>query len=244
MWLGQVGSVIHACEQVIAITGCTSGTGYVAALLAAQEGAHVVMLNRKSERAIVAQEALQNAADPSLVTWIECDNSSFTSVRQAAAQLRQKFPQGIDVLCCNAGIMATPNEAAKDGYETQMTTNHLSHFLLVNETMPLLEAAAARTGEARVVQHTSSARKSTSDPIKREYLEKNGGDPILGDDSSTMPTGGRWIRYHQSKLANIVFAQALHDRLKAAGSKVKSLVAHPGLAATNLQVPNLPLFTS
>lgn len=43
-------------------------------------------------------------------------------------------------------------------------------------------------------------------------------------------------RYHQTKLANCVFTYALDEKLRAKGSKVKALVAHPGLSATNLQV--------
>ena len=76
--------------------------------------------------------------------------------------------------------------------------------------------------------------------LDEAYLGKNGGD--LGGDVATswiLPfSGGRWVRYQQTKLANVVFSYALHDRLtRAAGAdkKVKALVAHPGLSATNLQ---------
>merc|ERR1712107_301219 len=47
---------------------------------------------------------------------------------------------------------------------------------------------------------------------------------------------GRWARYAQTKWANYVFTIALHEKLVKKGSKVKVLVAHPGIAATNLQV--------
>merc|ERR1719336_3364093 len=73
-------------------------------------------------------------------------------------------------------------------------------------------------------------------PLEKQYLEKNGGN-LGGDELGPEGgfSGGRWVRYHQSKLANVVFTYALRDRTTKAGSKVKALVAHPGLAATNLQ---------
>merc|ERR1719336_1280333 len=73
-------------------------------------------------------------------------------------------------------------------------------------------------------------------PLEQKYLEKKGGQ-LGGDELGPEGgfTGGRWVRYHQTKLANVVFTYALRDRITKAGSKVKALVAHPGLAATNLQ---------
>src|SRR5207237_234358 len=41
--------------------------------------------------------------------------------------------------------------------------------------------------------------------------------------------------YRQSKLANASFGLELDRRLRAAGSSVKSVLAHPGYTATNLQ---------
>mmetsp|Transcript_68810 Transcript_68810/g.143704 ORF Transcript_68810/g.143704 Transcript_68810/m.143704 type:complete len:210 (-) Transcript_68810:349-978(-) len=120
-----------------------------------------------------------------------------------------------------------------------MQTNHLSHFLLTAESWPLLEKAVSLRGEARVVNHSSGARNRGGDgkkPLDEKYLQKNGGN-LGGDDSGWAPfSGGRWTRYQQTKLANLVFTYALRDRAAAAGSKVKALVAHPGLSATNLQV--------
>ena len=82
----------------------------------------------------------------------------------------------------------------------------------------MLEKAAELRGEARVVHHTSGARK-LGGVLKPQYLGKNGGN--LGGNSSSMFFGGaRWIRYSQSKLANTVFTLALRDKLVAKNSKV------------------------
>jgi NAD(P)-dependent dehydrogenase (short-subunit alcohol dehydrogenase family) len=50
----------------------------------------------------------------------------------------------------------------------------------------------------------------------------------------------RWGAYAQSKLANLLFAFELDRRLKAAGSRLISVAAHPGYSATNLQLSGPP----
>eukprot|EP00615_Pteridomonas_danica_P012568 CAMPEP_0114347744 /NCGR_PEP_ID=MMETSP0101-20121206/14153_1 /TAXON_ID=38822 ORGANISM="Pteridomonas danica, Strain PT" /NCGR_SAMPLE_ID=MMETSP0101 /ASSEMBLY_ACC=CAM_ASM_000211 /LENGTH=334 /DNA_ID=CAMNT_0001485253 /DNA_START=180 /DNA_END=1184 /DNA_ORIENTATION=- len=221
--------------KVIAITGCTSGTGYICARTCARKGAHVVMLNRASERSEKALEKLTQDAPGAQITKVDCDLMDFDSVRSAALKLKEKFSdQGIDVLCNNAGIMAMEDKATKDGYDVQMQTNHLSHFLLSKEIFTLLEKAGELRGEARIVNHSSGARKHPAGNLGAQYLGKNGGN--LGGNGASMMFGARWQRYHQTKLANAVFTLALADKLNEAKSKVKVACATPGLSATNLQV--------
>ena len=103
------------------------------------------------------------------------------------------------------------------------------------ELWPLLNTAAEVRGEARVVNHSSISRKQVP-RLEAKFLGKNGGN-LGGNAAGFAPfSGPPWDRYSQTKLANLVFTYALHDRLAAAGSKVKVAVAHPGVAATNLQV--------
>lgn len=132
--------------------------------------------------------------------------------------------------------MALEDKPTADGYDIQMQTNHLSHFLLVRELFPLLEKASELRDQARIVHHSSGARMFPSSALDARYLGKNGGN--LGGNGASMLFGGaRWQRYHQTKLANVVFTLALADRLKSKfGSKIIAAVAAPGLAATNLQV--------
>jgi NAD(P)-dependent dehydrogenase (short-subunit alcohol dehydrogenase family) len=212
--------------KTVAITGCTSGTGYIAARVCLELGARVIMLNRPSARADQALASLKAAVPGGNIELVACDLMSFASVRQAGAELVSKL-DSLDVLCNNAGIMATVDQATVDGCDTQMQTNHLSHFLLTSSVWPLLEKAAELRGDARVVNHSSGARNRGGDgkkPLDRKYLGKNGGN-LGGDQGNCLPfSGGRWTRYQQTKLANVVFTYALRDRQ----SKVKSLVAHPG----------------
>ena len=65
--------------KTIAITGCTSGTGYTLALMAARQRARIICLNRPSSRAETAVAKLKEiGAD---VYHVDCDLMSLTSVR-------------------------------------------------------------------------------------------------------------------------------------------------------------------
>jgi len=221
--------------KVVVVTGTTTGTGFIFAKTCMQKDATVVVLNRSSERVETANQDIQSAAAGSgKLVSVACDLQSFKSVREAAAQITQQFQEtGVDVLCNNAGIMATDDVATEDGCDNQMQTNHLSHFVLTKELWPLLQKAADAKGESRVVNHSSVARFGP--PLQAQYLGKNGGN-LGGNKVTGTFQGPKWDRYHHSKLANLVFTYALRDLTTQAGSKVKALCAHPGYAATHLQV--------
>jgi NAD(P)-dependent dehydrogenase (short-subunit alcohol dehydrogenase family) len=214
----------------VAITGCSSGVGKEAALAAAERGAaRIFMLNRASERASAAENAVRAKATASItVKTIACDLMSFASVRAAAKELvAVAGPDGVHVLLLNAGVMACDEQATADGYDVQMQTNHLSHFLLAHDCMPALEKAAQARGESRIVSQSSGARFGP--PLKKKYMEKLGAPGSLGGNgASFLLNGANWQRYHQTKLANVVFTMALHDRLQAAHSKVRTILRATG----------------
>ena len=217
--------------QVVAITGTTSGTGYVCARELARLGARVFQLNRESPRSTAALARLREEVPAGRFEPIACDLQSFASVREAASALASATDR-LDVLCNNAGVMALPDRATGDGYDVQMQTNVLSHFLLTKELFPLL----AKSADGRVVNHTSNARRG--DPLEAKYFERRGGN--LGGDGTAEEAadfgGPRWVRYHQTKLANCAFTYDLQRRFEAAGrTNLKALLAHPGLALTSLQ---------
>tara|TARA_A100001015_G_C15041924_1_gene740315 strand:+ start:1096 stop:2112 length:1017 start_codon:yes stop_codon:yes gene_type:complete len=220
--------------KTVAITGTTTGTGFVAALTLAQKGATLLLLNRHSDRLTNSLKALETACPEGKFISVNCDLSDFSSVKSAASIIHDLCPNGLDALCNNAGVMALKDEATIDGFDIQMQTNHLSHFLLSKELLPLLEKAASKKGESRIVNHSSAARHMVKH-LESKYLDKNGGN--LGGNCARMfffPKG-RWIRYAHTKLANAVFTSALHDRLQSKSSKIKAIVAHPGLSVTFLQ---------
>lgn len=220
--------------KVVAVTGCTSGTGLVLAMVCAEKGATVVLLNRPSERAETALHMIQKRVkNTALVTSVPCDLADFASVSDAGRQLTETFGEcGIDVLANNAGVMCMNDMATKDGCDIQMQTNHLSHFLLTSEIFPLLELAAEKHGEARIINMSSIARSYAQGQLDGRYFGKNGGK--LGGDSPPGFQGPSLARYAQTKLANVAFTYALHAKLAARGSKVKALVCHPGVCATSL----------
>ena len=195
------------------VTGANSGLGLVTARELARKGARVVMACRnmaKGEAALAEVRAAAPGADPQLA---ELDLSSLESVRALAAAHRDS---PLDLLVNNAGVMAPPRGETADGFELQLGTNHLGHFALTG----LLLGAMREREDARVVTLTSGAHRIGS---------------IALDDLQSERGYKRWRAYGQSKLANLIFALELDRRLRAAGSKVKSLAAHPGYAATNLQ---------
>lgn len=218
--------------KVVAITGTTSGTGFVCAREVAKKGATVILLNRESERSKNAHQQLLQSIPSGKFDPIACDLQNFDSVSKAMETIKSKY-EVIDVLVNNAGVMALKDEATVDGYDVQMQTNCLSHFLITKELFPLLK----QSEEARIVNHSSMAR--LGEPLKKKYFEKRGGD--LGgngtDEENQNFQGPRWERYHQTKLANCAFTFGLKKKLEEKDiTHILPLLAHPGLALTSLQV--------
>ena len=218
--------------KIVAITGTTSGTGYVCAREVARKGASVILLNRNSERSASAFNSLRKEVPEGRFDAVECDLQNFASVREAMANIKARY-NVIDVLVNNAGVMALKDSPTIDGYDVQMQTNVLSHFLITKELYPLLR----NSEEGRVVNHSSQARLGP--PLEEEYFGPNGGN--LGGDGteeeSNQFQGPRWKRYRQTKLANCAFTYGMKQKLESAGvTNVKPLLAHPGLSLTNLQV--------
>lgn len=218
--------------KVVAITGTTSGTGFVCAREMAKLGATVILLNRSSERAESSLQSLQEEVPEGAFHAINCDLQDFESVRSAIQEVKSTF-EVLDVLCNNAGVMALPDRSTKDGYDIQMQTNCISHFLLTKDLFPLLK----KSNQARVVNHSSMARLGAD--LEMKYFQPSrddlGGDGTEEENHSFQ--GPRWYRYSQTKLANCAFTYGLKEKLEAHGiQNVKTMVAHPGLAATQLQV--------
>ncbi|NOQ23893.1 MAG: SDR family NAD(P)-dependent oxidoreductase [Bacteroidales bacterium] len=219
-------------NKVVAVTGTTSGTGFVLARELAQKGAKVILLNRESERSTHALKQLHELVPNGKFNAIACDLQSFESVRNAAQAIKEKYDV-VDVLVNNAGVMALKDITTVDGYDVQMQTNVISHFLLTKELFPLLK----KSTQARIVNHTSMARLGS--PLNMNYFMKKGGN--LGGNGTTEENmsfqGPRWERYHQTKLANCAFTYGLKERLEKENiTNVIPLLAHPGLALTNLQI--------
>jgi NAD(P)-dependent dehydrogenase (short-subunit alcohol dehydrogenase family) len=204
------------------VTGANSGLGLVAARELARAGANVVLACRDTAKAEDAARSIGVEVADAAVAVEALDLASLDSVRSFAERISADRP-GVDLLINNAGVMAPPRQTTADGFELQFGTNHLGHFVL---TGLLLGGLEGREG-ARVVTVTSTAHRFGR---------------IHFDDLQWERRYGRWRAYGQSKMANVLFALELDRRLRAAGSTVGSLLAHPGYAATNLQSASPPLF--
>jgi NAD(P)-dependent dehydrogenase (short-subunit alcohol dehydrogenase family) len=202
--------------RVAVVTGANSGLGYESSLELARAGATVVMGVRNVEKGQRAVDRIKAQVPTAEVELRELDLGSLDSVRAFAQMVTSEHP-AIDILLNNAGLMATPAGETVDGFETQVGTNHLGHFVLTEALLPALEAAPA----ARIVTLTSGARAQGT-TLTEDRLR-------LGDEYDA------WRAYGDSKLANYQFAIELARRLEAIGSTVSSLAAHPGYSNTNLQ---------
>src|SRR5215207_3321908 len=207
--------------RTAAVTGANSGLGLVTARELARAGARVVLACRNLDKGHAAVDEIRAAVPEAQLQLEELDLASLASVRGFADRFRATHDR-LDLLINNAGVMAPPRRRTADGFELQFGTNHLGHFLL---TILLLDLMEGRE-DARVVTLSSTAHK-----IGRIAFDNLNGDRHYF----------RWNTYGQSKLANLLFALELDRRLRREGSTVKSLAAHPGYAATNLQTAAPPL---
>ena len=190
------------------VTGANSGLGLVIARELANHGATVVAAVRNVTKG-------RDAFAGTPVDVRELDLADLDTIRAFAEQFAGDH-QRLDLLVNNAGIMAAPRRLTKDGFESQLGTNHLGHFALTGRLLPTLKAASA----PRVVTMSSGMHRIGTikfDDLQREHGYNN------------------WLAYGQSKLANLEFCFELQRRATAAGSPLLSLAAHPGYAATNLQ---------
>jgi len=204
--------------RVALVTGGNSGLGYQAVLQLARKGAHVLLAARDHARGAAAVERVAADAPAGRAELAQIDLADLTSVERFAAAFLADG-QGLDLLVNNAGVMAIPHrETTAQGYERQFGTNHLGHFALTGRLLPAL---VQRPG-SRVVTVSSNMHKRASG--------------IDFDDLQAERAYRPWPAYEQSKLANAMFVLELDRRLRAARLDVVSAGAHPGFAATNLQV--------
>jgi NAD(P)-dependent dehydrogenase (short-subunit alcohol dehydrogenase family) len=177
----------------------------------ARAGAHVIGTARDRAKGERAEAEIRREMPDAQLEMRELDLAALASVRGFAAGI-----EGLDVLVNNAGIMMPPRSETAGGFELQFGTNHLGHFALTG----LLLEWLARGTDPRVV--TVSSLEHRPGRIDFDDLASKGDyDPRRA--------------YQRSKFANVVFALELDRRLRAAGSPVKSVLAHPGYSATNLQ---------
>jgi NAD(P)-dependent dehydrogenase (short-subunit alcohol dehydrogenase family) len=200
--------------RLAVVTGANTGLGFQTAQVLAVRGASVVLAVRDVEKGKRAAARIADAAPGANVTVQHLDLTSLDSIRAAADELRAKQPK-IDLLINNAGVMFTPKQTTRDGFELQFGTNHLGHFALTGLLLEqMLPVPGSRVVTVSSLAHTTQSRVNFDDPrAERSY--------------------SRVAAYGQSKLANLMFTYELQRRLSGAGTTI-AVAAHPGLADTEL----------
>ncbi|KAL6423549.1 hypothetical protein ACFW04_010240 [Cataglyphis niger] len=229
MWLfhSQCTSKARLVGKTVVITGANTGIGKETARDLYRRGARVILACRNVEKAKKAVEEIKN--DPYLGTDSKqfngklgvlviypLDLSSLQSVKECAKKILAD-ESVIHILVNNAGIMMCPHEKTKDGFELQLQSNHIGHFLLTLLLLPKIQSSAPG---CRIINVSSIC-----------HLLGN----IHFDDINLDRSYSPMKAYAQTKLANILFTKELARRLKEAGiSGINVYSLHPGVIRTEL----------
>ncbi|WP_199434054.1 SDR family NAD(P)-dependent oxidoreductase [Qaidamihabitans albus] len=198
---------------VAVVTGALRGLGRETAGALAARGAHVVLAGRDQRRGAEAVAELSTPEVAGEVSFEHLDTASMRSAADCADRLTRRLP-AVDLVVANAGIMAVPFARSVDGFELQLATNYLGHFVLIERLLPALLAAP----RGRVVTVTTSA------PVLRPIRWN---DPNF-DEGDYDP----FHAYGQSKSAAVLHAAGLHQRFGEDGLVAVSVA--PGVAVTDL----------
>lgn len=199
--------------RTVFITGANSGLGQETARAMAARGAHVIMAGRDQAKLDESVAAIHAQHPKAQLDTLTVDLTSLESIRAATSRVRQRFAK-IDILINNAGVMATPFQHTHDGFEMQLGTNHLGHFALTAELMPLIERGHLK----RIVNLSSRGHHFAPVDFDDPFFEHRAYDP--------------WVAYGHSKTANILFTVGLEQRFAVMG--IHAYAVHPGGIQTNL----------
>lgn len=206
----EVTAGIDLTGKTAVVTGANSGLGYETMRVLAMRGAHVIGTGRTAEKADAASDSIDGITTP-----VVLELSDLESVAACVDQIR-RIGAPIDMLICNAGIMALPELQQVDGIEKQFFVNHLGHFAFATGLIEQVRSAQ----QGRIVMLSSSGHQWA---------------PEAGIDFDNLSGENEYDpnrMYGQSKLANGLFAFELARRL--AGTGVTANAVHPGVIMTNL----------
>jgi len=233
-------------QSTVVITGTSSGVGLYAAKAFAKRGWHVVMGCRDLPK---TQDAAQSVGIPEdSYTVIHLDLASLESVRQFVKDFRATG-RHLDALVCNAAIyMPLLKEPLRspEGYELNVATNHLGHFLLCNlmlEDLKKSPAADKRLVILGTVTHNPDELGGKIPP--RPDLGNLDGFAAGFKAPISMIDGKKFEpvkAYKDSKVCNVLTMRELHRRYHdSTGITFTSL--YPGCVAdTPLFRNHYPLF--
>ncbi|MDG2333619.1 MAG: SDR family NAD(P)-dependent oxidoreductase [Myxococcota bacterium] len=195
------------------VTGASGGLGAETARALASVGAHVTLAARDLAKAEAVAETIRAGGSERQVSVTELELTSLESVRACAARFLDE-EGSLDILINNAGVMGCNLERTSQGWELQLATNHIGHYLLSCLLVPALRAGTS----ARVISVSSAGHRLSDVDLQDPHFESRDYD--------------KWVAYGQSKTANILFSVELDRRLAASG--VRAIAVHPGMIMTEL----------
>lgn len=202
--------------KTIIVTGGNSGLGYEAVKAFSEKNAEVILACRSIEKGEKAKKEMLEKNSSAKIEVMKLDLMDLASIKEFVENFKSKYSK-LDILVNNAGIMLVPYALTKDGFESQIGTNHLGHFALT----ALLFDVIKNTPKSRIVTVSSIAHKRGTMDFNN-FLYENGKGYV------SMKAYGR------SKLSNLLFTYELQRRLEKNGLETIAVAAHPGVSNTNL----------
>jgi len=199
-------------DKSVLITGATDGIGKQTAIELALLGAEVILHGRNEERLLKIKSEITTLTKNNKIKTISSDLSSLKKTAELVDEINNSF-EHIDVLINNAGVYMKNKELTEDGIEKTFAVNHLSHFLLTNRLIDILQ----QSSPSRIINVSSVAHT-------RAQLDFNN----LNSDNYF----DAYNAYAVSKLANVLYTYELARRHEDSGILINAL--HPGVISTKL----------
>lgn len=216
--------------KVAIVTGCATGIGFDSCKVLAEKGCEVVVTARSLDKATATADRIKAIVPSAKLIPMALDIGSFASVKEFSAGFLG-MGKPLNILLCSAGIMAPPYRKTKDGIESQIGTNHLGHYLLTMLLLERMNETAKASGVQGRVSFTASVNHHGTYPTG---LMPNAD---MNDESKYEA----WQAYGQSKLANILCARFLAEKLKEKGVNIGAYALHPGAVNSEITQQQNPI---
>ena len=201
--------------KVYIVTGANSGVGLETTRQLVEQGGHVVMACRRPDAGEEVAKSFSGLKGSYEV--MKLDLADLQSVRDFAAAFLKKHDR-LDGLACNAGManLSRQPQYTKDGFEITMAVSYFGHFLLTELLLDVLKKSApSRMVIVSSVMHAGS----------------EGNRPNIHLDDLNFKNRPATGAYNEAKLAVILYAKKLAERLEGTGVTTASV--HPGWARSN-----------